>query len=64
MGDEGRGRTTRLESLTDAVFGFSIAGFSYFLILPAQVVNSRRFARRRAIFADGHPDKERMEQPG
>jgi uncharacterized membrane protein len=25
MSDEGRGRTTRLESLTDAVFGFSIA---------------------------------------
>ncbi len=30
-----------------------IAGFSYFLIAPAQVINSRRFARRRALFDDG-----------
>jgi uncharacterized membrane protein len=30
-----------------------IAGFSYFLIAPAQVINSHRFARRRALLDEG-----------
>jgi AcrR family transcriptional regulator len=30
-----------------------IAGFGYFLIAPAQLINSHRFARRRALLDEG-----------